>query len=46
MLGAINFVASAIAIPFLEKLGRKLMLVVGFFVMCLADCLVGVFQLN
>ena len=46
MLATINFSAAAVAIPFIEKIGRKMMLVIGFFLMFLADCLVGSFQLS
>lgn len=43
MLGAVNFAVAVIAIPFIERLGRKMMLIIGFFLMSFSDCLVGYF---
>ena len=42
LIGATNFVATAVALPFVDKVGRKPMLVVGFFAMSAAILMVGV----
>ena len=46
LIGATNFVSAAIALPFVDKLGRKPMLVIGFFIMSAAIILVGVFKVQ
>ena len=45
LIAATNFVSAAVALPFVDRLGRKPMLVVGFFVMSVAIILVGVFKI-
>ena len=44
LIAAVNFVTAVISMPFVERLGRRLMLLVGFFIMAGSDILVGVFQ--
>ena len=42
LIGATNFVSAAVALPFVDRLGRKTMLVIGFFVMSASITLVGI----
>ena len=42
LIGATNFVSAAVALPFVDRLGRKTMLVIGFFVMSASIILVGI----
>ena len=44
LVGSVNFVSTLLALGFVEKLGRKLMIVIGFFLMMIFDVLTGVFQ--
>lgn len=43
LVGSVNFGATIIALLFVERLGRRVMLVVGFGVMCVCEVLTGIF---
>ena len=45
LVGSVNCGSTLLALAFVDLLGRKLMLVVGFFVMTAFDVLTGVFVL-
>ena len=45
LIAVTNFVSAAVALPFVDRLGRKPMLVVGFFGMSFSIILVGIFKL-
>ncbi len=44
LINGVNFLTAIIALPLIDKLGRKLMLVIGFFVMSISIILVGLMQ--
>lgn len=43
LVGSVNCGSTLLALAFVEKLGRKKMLVIGFFIMTVFDVLTGIF---
>ena len=44
LIAAVNCLTAMASIPFVERLGRKRMLIIGFILMGFSDTLVGIFQ--
>ena len=42
LVGGVNCASTMLALAFIERLGRKKMLIIGFFVMTLFDVLTGI----
>ncbi len=43
LVGGVNFGSTLVALLFVERLGRRTMLLVGFALMCICEVLTGVF---
>lgn len=44
LVGGVNFGATLLALFFVERLGRRKMLVIGFGAMCVFELLTGIFE--
>ena len=44
LVGGVNFGSTVVALLFVEKLGRRTMLLIGFALMCVFQLLTGIFE--
>lgn len=43
LVGGVNFGSTLLSLAFVEKMGRKLILIIGFILMAIFDVMTGVF---
>lgn len=44
LVGSVNYGSTLLALIFVEKLGRKLIMIIGFFAMAIFELLTGIFD--